>query len=338
MAGEEEVVPSIADSIGAAVEQVETGAPAERAPQELDTKPPIEGKAVDKKVTDRETTGRFAKRTADAPAHIAAPQPVAGAPAATALGTTEVDAAPNSWKDEVKAEWGKLPPTVRQEIQRRERDITTGLQRAAESRKFGDSVYQEVAPYMEILRAEGATPQAAIKTLLETAYILRHGNPEHKRAMMLSLIQQYGINFNTAIDPERARVERELDLRRQNDMRGNSDRQVQVEREAVSEVEAFAQQPGHEHMEAVRPYMVALLNAGQAKGLQDAYDQAVWANPTTRAAVQAQGNLQKHQELDRNRRAASSVTGNLGSTAVSAISDPKNLRGTLEEAFGGSRI
>lgn len=345
MAGENEgldtgvtELPSVGDSLSAALERVESGEGAQSAPRE-----PAE-KTETAPQGERDPSGRFAKRTADVPGQQRPPAPAAAltaapvAPAAPAAAPAEADAPPTSWSNEEKAEWNRLPPTAKAAIQRREREVVQGLQRAAESRKFGDSVYQEIAPYMEILRAEGATPQAAVKVLLETAHTLRHGSPENKRALMLSLIQQYGIDLSRPVDPTRAQLEQELDSRRHADFRRTADANTRIEREAISEVETFAQQPGHEHLDTVRPHMIALLNTGTVSTLQEAYDQAVWANPTTRAAVQMQENMQRSQSLQRNRAAASSVTGNPGGVTIAPTADPKNLRATLEQSFGGDRF
>ncbi len=324
--------PSIADSLGSALESVGLDEAPEGAASEPASK---EG---------RDPQGRFAKRTSDTPAHVqppaALPTPQEGvtAPAGQPQAPQGAETPPTSWSPEEKATWAALPPVAREAIQRRERETERGLLQAAQSRKFGDSVYQEVAPYMEILRAEGATPQAAIKTLLETAYVLRHGSPEHKRGLMLSLIQQYGVDFSRPVDQERAALERELDARRHGDLRARAQQNVEIERGALTEVEQFAAAPGHEDMPALRDHMVALLNAGTAKTLQDAYDQAAWAHPQVRAKMQAKENVARNQNLSRNRNAASSVTGNPGPVSTGVSTNAADLRGTIEAALGGGRL
>jgi hypothetical protein len=111
-----------------------------------------------------------------------------------------------------------------------------------------------------------------------------------------------------------------------------------VQQGALSEVEQFAAQPGHEHLEALKPAMAMLLANGQANDLQDAYDKAAWGTPETRQYMLQQQNMARQADLTKNRRAASSVTGAPGNTATERQVDNRNLRGMLEDAFGGGRL
>jgi len=245
------------------------------------------------------------------------------------------DGAPPSWKDGLKEKWGKLDPDVRTEITRREREITTGLQRAADVRQFGDSIMGEFAPYAEILQQEGATPQAAIRALLETSYTLRYGSPEHKHALFMSLAQQYGIDFNRQVDPEKARLQWELDSRNVNDARAGTQAQVRLQQEVQTELEQFVQAPGHEYYDRVRPAMAGLLTTGGAKDLQDAYDRACWSDPQVRAALQQAESLRRAQDQGRNRNALAAVSGGPGAVAPASTAgaDPSKLREFLEAQF-----
>jgi hypothetical protein len=261
-------------------------------------------------------------------------QPQTQAPAA--------DIAPPAWKDDVKAMWGKLDPSVKAEITRREREITVGLQRAGDARRFGDSIMGEFAPYAEILQQEGATPQAAIRALLETSYTLRYGSPEHKQALFMSLAQQYGIDLKKQIDPERARLEWERDSRNINDARAGTQQQVRLQQEVQTELEQFIQAPGHEYYERVRPVMAGLLTTNAATNLQEAYDRACWSDPQVRAALQQAENLRRAQDQGKNRNALAAVNGAPGSVAAASTAgtDPSKLREFLEAQFAspGGRV
>ena len=333
MPPEEQVAaPSVEESLNAAIETV--------APAETTEAAAPAAEAAPGRVKDL-STGRFvgkqdAPRTADTPGHIGAP---AAPEAANRPPVAEEVPAPASWKDNVKAKWATLDPEIRQEIQRRERDISVGLQRAAETRKFGDSILQEMAPYMDILNSEGATPQQAVKTLMETAYILRNGSPENKKHVFLQLMQQYGVDMRQGFNLEVARLQAQVDSMNHEQLRVNAQAQHGVLEQASNEVENFAAQSGREYLEVLRPHMVALLQSGQANSLEEAYDQSAWAHPQVRPLMVQQANLARQAELTRNRNAASSVTGAPGavSTATSA-GDGKNLRATLESAFAGGRV
>jgi hypothetical protein len=258
--------------------------------------------------------------------------PATGQPPAQ---TPAADVAPAAWKDDAKAQWGKLDPSLKAEITRREREITVGLQRAGDARKFGDSIMGEFAPYAEILQQEGATPQAAIRALLETSYTLRYGSPEHKQALFMSLAQQYGIDLKRQIDPEKARLEWQADSRTINDARAGTQQQVRLQQEVQTELEQFVNAPGHEYYERVRPAMAGLLTSGGAANLQDAYDRACWADPQVRVALQQAADIARAASQSKNRNALAAVNGAPGAVAVTptAGADPSKLREFLEAQF-----
>jgi hypothetical protein len=88
--------------------------------------------------------------------------------------------------------------------------------------------------------------------------------------------------------------------------------------------------------------MAALLREGAAKGLQDAYDQAVWARPDTRATLLAQQRAEEEQKrrteakakAEAAKRKSVSITGGPGNTAASAAPGSKgSVRDDLLNAF-----
>ena len=283
--------------------------------------------------------------TADTPAHLQTP--VAGRPAlAGDAGAVPPAAAavpaPASWKPETKAHWDALPPAVKEEVARREREMSTRLTRASAAENFAQSIMQEFQPYEAILRQEGASPTDALRTLLETAYTLRHGSPAHKHALFLSLAQQYGIDLSKEVDPNLARAQWEADSLKHAQMRQGTQNQSDLQSQIMQEIDAFRAAPGHEHYEAVRQHMIALLANGAANNLQEAYDQAVWANPKTResmmsAQVQAE-NLGRAAKLGKNRNATLAMTGAPGSATTDTSASGKNLRETIAAAFEGGRV
>jgi len=305
--------------------------------------------------TGRDAHGRFLKKDGDAePAAVPKESAPAAAPAAEGAPTgaptdgkvatppvvPTADDAPTSWTPELKEKWAGLDPALKGEIQRREKEIATGLQRAAESRKFGDSVMQEFAPYAEILSKEGATPQAAMRALLETSYTLRYGSKEHKTALFQAMANQYGIDLNAQVDPEKANLQRELDTRRLDEARRGSMQQSTMQQEVAGELEAFIASPGHEHYATVRPIMAGMLGSGAAATLQEAYDRACWADPTIRASMQLAESTRRVESQAKNRNALGSVNGAPGGVATgSALPDPGNMRSFIEAQFapGGTK-
>jgi hypothetical protein len=196
----------MSDSLNAAFdsyEQTDT-APATEAPV-ADTTPapaaePAEAAAPQESARTRGPDGKFLKRDGSpSPAPDAAPSPATHAVPPTLQlsgGGRARRYAPRRRPHgpRRKGKWTALDPTVKGEIARREREIEVGMSKASEVRRFGDSVMQEFAPYAQLLSKEGATPQGAIRALLETVHTLRYGSPEHKHALFMSMAEQYGID------------------------------------------------------------------------------------------------------------------------------------------------
>jgi hypothetical protein len=154
-------------------------------------------------------------------------------------------------------------------------------------------------------------------------------------------------------------LEQELrDLRARIDAKDNTDRQAQAnaarEREAkvetdITNFKSAANDKGellHPYFEEVEPAMIALASSYAASKqpipvLADLYETAVWANPSTRAAIlasQKQAEMTKQAEEARAkaasaRKAGSSVTGAPGSgQATKQIRGELSLREQLEES------
>ncbi len=91
----------------------------------------------------------------------------------------------------------------------------------------------------------------------------------------------------------------------------------------VQRVTAFASDPAHPHFDAVSAELMAMLPLLKASNpratpeqlLQDAYDRAVWGNPETRRALEAQ----RLAEADAARRSTNSAEVNKARLASSSI-------------------
>jgi hypothetical protein len=91
---------------------------------------------------------------------------------------------------------------------------------------------------------------------------------------------------------------------RQIEQRFQTQEQQREQQALNSQLAEFAADPNHSHFEAVRGYMGALIQAGHAPDLKSAYEQAVWANPATRASVLAQQQAAQRAEADQKAKAA----------------------------------
>lgn len=255
-----------------------------------------------------------AARLRDAQGKFAAAPPVVGAEPAAEVpaepAAPAVEPAPNTWKKEAAAQWASLPPDVRAEIQRREQDMHRGIEQYKTAANFGHSIERVIAPYAQTMQKLGVTPDQAISEFMAADHTLRFGSPQEKSAYLAQLAHNYGVdlgqtaeahaNFNPqqhALHIENKQLQAQLQNYQQT-------QQLQQEQALNSEIESFAADPSHSHFEAVRGHMSALLQAGQAKDLADAYEQAVYANPTTRAAVLQQQAAAQREEAAKKAQAA----------------------------------
>lgn len=223
----------------------------------------------------RDDSGKFAKKSEELAEKVA---PV----------VESVPEAPRSWTAEEKAKWAEATPEVRKAILRREQEVEQGFTKLDEDRNFGKSLKEIVQPYMQIINAEGGTPTTAIQSLLNTAYILRTAPVAQKTALFHQLAQQYGVDLsqpnNTQAVQPNALLAEINQLKQQIAQQPQVFQQQQETLAIKSKIDAFAADPKNVHYEKLKPVMASLLQAGQAKDMQDAYDKASWADPDIRSA------------------------------------------------------
>ncbi|MBW8791062.1 MAG: hypothetical protein JF594_25950 [Rhizobium leguminosarum] len=118
-------------------------------------------------------------------------------------------------------------------------------------------------------------------------------------------------------------------------------------RDTETQVDAFLSDPANAHADDVLDDMIALINAGRASSLQDAYDAACWMRPdirrqlisqTAQAPVREQ-QAQRAAAADQARRASRSISGSSapGPTRDAARGQPTSIRDSLRDAMRFSR-
>jgi hypothetical protein len=232
------------------------------------------------------------------------------APAAEA--TPQVEAAPNTWKKEAAAHFAALPPEVRAEVARREADFHKGIEQYRQAATFAQTMEKAITPYAATLQSLGITPDKAVAELMASDHRLRYGQPAEKLATIRGLAQHYGVDLGQLtqnqeqqyVDPNVAALQQQVQQLTQHLQNQQLTGQQQVQDSLNSEISTFAADPSHSHFESVKGHMAALLQAGQAKDLPDAYEQAVYANPVTRAAMLQQQAAAQRDEAAKAAKAA----------------------------------
>ena len=296
---------------------------------------PIE--AVEKTERVRASDGKFAK-VDEAPAVEAkegAPiVPDELIPDPVAPPVAEGKRAPSSWKKGAADKFATLEPDVQDEILRRETDFHKGIESFKTHADFGKRIEQTLAPFNENFAKAGIDSLTAVSELMKTEDILRNAPATVKLQKMLQLAAHYGIDLNQQVDPRVAEYEVRLHtLQQQNQeiLRSNQSRETEAVNTVLGD---FAQQPGHEHFDTVRNHMAALLQEGLADNLQDAYDQAVYANPNTRTGLLEQNQRKVQEEFNAKRAKAASVSVKGSSPSSGSANQPKNtLRAAIAAQF-----
>lgn len=254
---------------------------------------------------------------------------------------------PNTWKKDVAAKWNTLPPEVRAEVARREADFHKGIEQYRGAAQFAQAMDKAIQPYAATLQSLNVTPEVAVKELLSADHRLRYSQPQEKLAYFAELAKAYGIDLGQVqhyepqqIDPNVSALQNQVQQLQgwiqQQSMMG----QQQEEAKLHSEISSFASDPKHSHFESVRGHMAALLQAGQAKDLADAYEQAVYANPVTRAAILAEQQEAARKELTQKAQAAKTAASvNTRSRPSMPVSTPigsmdDTIRATLRRLQG----
>lgn len=300
----------------------ETDAPADGAPSDVPATPEEKAQRI------RDQAGKFSAKESpvDAPS----------APAET----TPVKAAPNTWRKEVADKWTTLPPEVQAEVERREADFHKGIEGYRAKAQFADSMERAIAPHTDTLRNLNVAPDAAVRELLSADHKLRYGSAGEKQHYFSQLAQAYGVDLGQvqampAIDPNVSAMQQRIQQLEGTLQHQSLMGQQQAEAKLNSEISAFAADPSHSHFETLKGHMAALLQAGQAKDLADAYEQASFANPTTRAAVLATQQASERAAATKKAQAAKTAASvNVRSRPSMPISQPigsmdETIRATL---------
>ncbi len=300
----------------------------------IETPEVVEQSTVDRA---RDEVGRFAKVERDeAPAQVAPVVQPVEAPKTSF---------PSSWKKEVAPIWEKVDQgqplsieeikQIQQEALRREGDFHKGIDGFKSNAERGKAFEQALAPFQETLKALNVDGVTAVTELMKADHVLRHAPESVKVQKILELANVYGIDLQKQFSPDVARYEQEL-FQTKEQLKQFQTQQMEASQHALnSDIETFAAAPGHEHFEAVRAHMAALLQGGQAKDLDDAYEQAVYANPQTRNTMLEQQRQQvaAGAQAQRAKAAAVSVRGSSPASGASGVADKLSIKDAVSAAF-----
>lgn len=253
---------------------------------------------------------------------------------------------PKSWPKEMHEHWGTTPRQVQEYWGTREKQMLDGLTQYKTDAEFARNFRQALNPYAQTLKKLNIDELTAAKQLFQADHLLRYSTPEEKRTYFNRLAQTYGIDLNgqaqpsAPVDPKIHFLETQLQR-----VQANLDARDKAERDAAydkvsKEVEAFASDKAHPYFSEVQDHITTLLHGSRAAGkelsLQDAYDQAVWANPITRAKELAKAQTEHEAKLKENARLEALPKKRAAGVNVKASDSdraPTEPLGTIEETI-----
>lgn len=255
-----------------------------------------------------------------------------------AISEAPATAAPSSWTAAGKAEWAKLTPSVQQEVLKREADFHKGTEQYKQAATFGQDIHRAIQPYAQTLQGlqqQGVTPAAAIERLMSHDHVLRYGSQDQKREAVAKLIQAYGVDLSQAlpyVDPQAEQYRQQLAQREQQIQQLTASQAQREHAELNSHIEQAKQ--GKDHFDVVRNEMAALLQAGTAKDLNEAYDMAVWARPDLRQNLLAKQQEERRAEEARIAQAAKAASAS--NVARRGTLPAQRPVGTMEETIAAT--
>jgi hypothetical protein len=267
--------------------------------------------------------GRFAPKN---PTEQAADAPPVTDVAVQTAETTQEQAkpaidAPISWTAEKKAEWASVPPALQEYISQRDKESHEAITRAGQQIKAFEPIRNVIEQYGHTFQKNGLQPHDGIARMMAVNEMLE-ANP---RAAIAEIAKAYGVNLQgeTAQDanPGDARVaELEAELGKiKTHLTAQQRQQYEAESTALArEIADFAKDKPH--FESVRKVMAGLMSSGAAETMQDAYDQAIYADPTIRQSLQV--DAQKAAEDKRKADEAERVAKAKKAAGVNVKSSP----------------
>lgn len=294
----------------------------------------------------RDERGRFASAKGEGDKPDA--QTEAVAPEVQPAQTEQPIEPPARWTEADKAAFAALPREAQALLSERnkamEADYTRKTQEIAEFRRHAEPLLNAVQPYGEYLNTigqqMGRQPAELIQNLLNVEYRLRTGSPQEKAQALAKIAADYGIApqpmgtadgqqpMATQPDPyvnhlyqQMPAIGQELNQLKQTVQQYEAER-LNLQIEAFQNAKDANGQLLHPYFEDVRSHMAALIAAGSAATIEEAYALAVQPiNKVVQSsqAVSQQANDKARQEaVEKAKRAAPVRTGGSSPKGVTA--------------------
>lgn len=196
--------------------------------------------------------------------------------------------APKSWDPKYHEHFTKIDPEVQKYIALREEQNQKGFDGYREAAAFAKKVNEALAPFAADMQELGVDPVRAIQTLMAAHSTLAKGTPEAKKGMFQKLARDFGIDVATLVateiqqqDPALAALQARLDSVEKlttGRIQAETQERRQITEKAVAE---FFADPKNPYAEECGEQILIQLSDPKMT-LEQAYKNAIWANPVTR--------------------------------------------------------
>ncbi|MBB3745002.1 hypothetical protein FHX10_004539 [Rhizobium sp. BK591] len=338
---------SIRDSLKAALDSTETATTSVGSDRQRDEHGRFAPKDGDKGVTApaAQQAAAAAPKPGDAPAAAnAAPAAAQAAAPAAAQPAEQQPAAtthrvPPGWSPEAKAQFATLPPEVQAAVAKREQEVDNGF------RVLQD--YKGLEEFTPLVKNAGITHADVMRKAIDWEQSLIR-DPVNT---VIHVAKMAGVNLSALVNGQTDQILQRQPQQAQQQPRPQpvnveaTVEQVLRKRDTETQVNAFISDPANVHAEAVLDDMVALISAGRASSLKDAYDAACWMRPDIRQQLISQAaptvntvqdqNSQRAAAADQARRASRSISGSSapGPTQGAGAGQPTSIRESLRSAL-----
>lgn len=260
----------------------------------------------------------------------------------TEKAAAEAGEAPRAWKVTTREHWAKLPKEVREEVQRRETEITQFIGQHGKAIQHKAQFDEIVAPFMPFIAAQQSTPMKAFYSLMTTAARLTTApTPQAKAQVISEIMKNYGVGPAELDEVLSAQLQgkplqqggpadngqppawaKPLFGFMQETQQARVAREQRVQQQAAQELEAFEKTKPffNDLREDIGFLMTRAAEKGQLMTMEQAYEKARKMNPevdkvlTQREAAAKQTAGQT--AIEKARKAASSIKGAPGGGVV----------------------
>ena len=236
---------------------------------------------------------------------------------------------PIGLSDEIKEKWDEIPDYIKTDLDKREKDFSKNIAKSAEFVKHSQAIRNIEAPYQAMMQSLGANSMMAYQDHLKHAYTLNHGSQEQKVQLVQNILRTFGIEIpsnqgfkedweddfqNSSPDPKVEHLTNQVNVLT-NVINGQEQKSRDSQQhKADMVIDSFRNDPKHKYFDEVNPLMQGILQSGQARNLDEAYEMATMAHPKVRTSVLANKNGKESKVRRQEAKAKTAKSKNAEST------------------------